>query len=42
MTATGDGVIEIVKFCDTSCIRLVEALNGRLIGSKPWSRNIWI
>ena len=22
--------------------RLVEALNGRLIGSKPWNRNVWI
>ena len=21
---------------------LVEALNGRLIGSKPWNRNAWI
>ena len=21
--------------------RLVEALNGRLIGSKPWKRNVW-
>ena len=21
--------------------RLVEALNGRLIGSKPWNRNVW-
>ena len=22
--------------------RLVEALNGRLIGSKPWNQNAWI
>ena len=22
--------------------RLVEALNGRLIGFKPWNRNAWI
>ena len=22
--------------------RLVEALNGRFIGSKPWNRNVWI
>ena len=21
--------------------RLVEALNGRLIGSKPWNQNVW-
>ena len=29
MTATADGVVEIVKFCDKSCIGLDEARNGR-------------
>ena len=29
MTATADGVVEIVKFCDKSCIGLDEAENGR-------------
>ena len=28
MTATDDGVVEIVKFCDKSCIGLDEAGNG--------------
>ena len=28
MTATADGVVEIVKFCDKSCIGLDEAGNG--------------
>ena len=41
VTATADEVVEIVKFCDKSCIRFVEALNGCLIGSKPWNRNAW-
>ena len=29
MTATADGVVESVKFCDKSCIGLDEAGNGR-------------
>ena len=29
MIATADGVVEIVKFCDKSCIGLDEARNGR-------------
>ena len=29
MTATTDGVVEIVKFCDKSYISLDEAGNGR-------------
>ena len=29
MTATTDGVVESVKFCDKSCIGLDEAGNGR-------------
>ena len=29
MIATTDGVVEIVKFCDKSCIGLDEAGNGR-------------
>ena len=29
MTATDDGVVEIVKFCDKSCVGLYEAGNGR-------------
>ena len=28
MTATADGVVEIVKFCDKSCIGLDETRNG--------------
>ena len=29
MTATADGVVETMKFCDKSCIGLDEAGNGR-------------
>ena len=29
MTAMADGVVEIAKFCDKSCIGLDEAGNGR-------------
>ena len=29
MTSTADGVVEIVKFYDKSCIGLDEARNGR-------------
>ena len=29
MTATADGVVEIVKFCDKSCIGLDKAVNSR-------------
>ena len=31
MTATADGVVEIVTFCVESCIGLIEAGNGREI-----------
>ena len=32
----------ILRLSTISMFRLVEALNGRLIGSKPWNRNAWI
>ena len=32
----------ILRLCTMLMFRLVEALNGRLIGSKPWNRNAWI
>ena len=35
MTTTADGVVEIVKFCDKSCIGLDEAGNGRSSLSEP-------
>ena len=32
----------ILRLSTMLMFRLVEALNGRLIGSKPWNRNAWI
>ena len=32
----------ILRLSTISMFRLVEALNDRLIGSKPWNRNAWI
>ena len=30
----------ILRLSTMLMVRLVEALNGRLIGSKPWNRNV--
>ena len=32
----------ILRLSTMLMFRLIEALNGRLIGSKPWNRNAWI
>ena len=32
----------ILRLSTMLMFRLGEALNGRLIGSKPWNRNAWI
>ena len=32
----------ILRLSNMYMFRLVEALNDRLIGSKPWNRNAWI
>ena len=32
----------ILRLSTMLMFRLVEALNGRLIGSKPWNRDAWI
>ena len=32
----------ILRLITVLMFRLVEALNGLLIGSKPWNRNAWI
>ena len=32
----------ILRLSTMLMFRLVEALNGGLIGSKPWNRNVWI
>ena len=32
----------ILRLSTMLMFRLVEALNGRLIGSKPWNQNAWI
>ena len=32
----------ILRLSTMLMFRLIKALNGRLIGSKPWNRNAWI
>ena len=32
----------ILRLSTMLMFRFIEALNGRLIGSKPWNRNAWI